>query len=190
MKITRFFIVLLLLVSLVCFVFVSCQKKPEKSLEFELNADKKSYSVTGFKSSFDRTQYCDLVIPAKHKGKPVTRIAYSAFLGVPGLRSVVIPESVTEIDSYAFQKCSNLRSISFQGKNCLETIGDFAFAQCSIMGSFVIPASVTHVGLGIFVDSYVTIYCEVESQPEGWSVYWNAYSSTRACPTVWGYSKE
>ena len=46
----------------------------------------------------------------------VTRIASRAFYGCSSLIGIVIPESITNIDSYAFGKCTNLLSVFFA--NC------------------------------------------------------------------------
>ena len=47
-----------------------------------------------------------LVLPAEHKGKPVTRVAENAFRGNTDIVSVVIPDSVISIGSFAFSHCA------------------------------------------------------------------------------------
>ena len=53
----------------------------------------------------------DVVIPAEHRGKPVTGIGSFAFYNCPGLTSVTIPNSVTSIGSYAFDECTGLTGV-------------------------------------------------------------------------------
>ena len=68
----------------------------------------------------------------------VTWIACAAFDGgddlgsAKELESVVIPESVAGIDGYAFQKCVNLSSVTFN--KGMYVIKDFAFSRCSSLG--------------------------------------------------------
>ena len=50
-----------------------------------------------------------------------------------------------------------------------------------------IPACITRIGSNAFYGcDYLTIYCEVTEQPEGWAEDWNATN----CPVVWGYVPE
>ncbi|MDE6362047.1 MAG: leucine-rich repeat domain-containing protein [Clostridia bacterium] len=67
----------------------------------------------------------------------------------------------------------------------LTTIEDYAFAGSNIT-SIEIPSSVTRIGFEAFYKcDNLTIYCEAESQPDGWDSNWN-YSNR---PVVWGYKK-
>lgn len=56
-----------------------------------------------------------IVVPAQLNGKPVGRIAASAFEGSSSLRFVVIPKSVTWIGKNAFRDCESLVSAEFLG---------------------------------------------------------------------------
>ena len=57
-----------------------------------------------------------------------TKIDYNQFYYVKNLRSVIIPEGVTLIDSYAFQSCVNLESVTIP-KSVMK-IGMCAFSVC------------------------------------------------------------
>ncbi len=73
------------------------------------------------------------------------------------ITKLVIPDGVTNIDSGAFEEIDSLMEI-------------------------VIPNSVISIGRKVFEGcNNLTIYCESESQPEGWDIDWN--SSNR--PVVW-----
>ena len=52
----------------------------------------------------------DVVIPDTIDGKNVISIGKKAFVGSWNLRSINIPDSVTEIDSMAFYGCAGLKS--------------------------------------------------------------------------------
>ena len=57
--------------------------------------------------------------------------------------SYVIPDTVTQIDSYAFQDCINLTNIVIP--NSVTSIGGRAFGNCSSLTSITIPSSVTSI---------------------------------------------
>lgn len=57
-----------------------------------------------------------LTIPECVEGKPVTVIGKKAFLGAKGLQKVILPESITQIQDWAFAFCSNLESLKLPRK--------------------------------------------------------------------------
>jgi hypothetical protein len=80
----------------------------------------------------------------------VTRIADGAFDTFTGLRQVILPASVIEIDWYAFAGCSELISVHILGP--VKTIDDGAFLQCYKLASVNLPDSVVSIGDGAFED--------------------------------------
>ncbi len=138
-----------------------------EGLHYMLNPDKQSYSVAGLGMAED----CDVVIPAMYKGKPVTRIANSAFYDCSKLQtvtfgdnsqltsigedafyhcssltSITIPDKVTSIGEEAFYACSNLQTVTFGDNSQLTSIGSYAFLYCSSLTSITIPDGVTSIG--------------------------------------------
>ena len=93
-------------------------------------------------------------------------------------------DNVKFINSGAFYACENLNTIVFSTN--LIDISDEAFYATDLT-SVTIPDSVTSIGNYAFAycDS-LTIYCEAESEPDGWDSSWN-YSN---CPVVWGYTAD
>ncbi len=77
----------------------------------------------------------------------VTNIGSWAFFGC-GLTSLTIPNSVTRIGEGAFEFCSHLTSVTI-GTN-VTSIGNSAFQQCSGLTSLTVPGSVTSIGAGTF----------------------------------------
>jgi hypothetical protein len=73
-----------------------------------------------------------------------------AFQGCSQLKSVVMPNSVTEIDTNAFSGCKNLKSIIIPYG--VTRIGDNAFYGCSGLTSVAIPNSVTEIGASAFTE--------------------------------------
>ncbi|MDC0048141.1 leucine-rich repeat protein [Verrucomicrobia bacterium] len=61
-----------------------------------------------------------------------------------------IPDGVTSIGDYAFNECTNLRSITIP--DSVTSIGDFAFKYCTALTSITIPDSVTSIGERAFRD--------------------------------------
>lgn len=55
---------------------------------------------------------------------------------------VIIPKNIKEIDAYAFLKCENLNSISFEKNSKLEVINESAFEKVNGLKDVVIPSSV------------------------------------------------
>ncbi len=102
--------------------------------------------------------------------KNIKRISKGCFNSCEKLEEIVLPESVTIIDDYAFGYCSQLPQIKLSDN--LEYLGTMAFYRCSKFNSEVyIPASVTHVGCAMYVDTSVPAikvdtnnlnYCDID----------------------------
>ncbi len=142
-------------------------KKYSEGLEFALNADKKSYSVTGIGSCTDS----EVVIPPTYNDLPVTYIRMYAFQYCDNLISVNIPDSIIGIGSDAFYGCTRLiqkengvhyvddwvidcdasvTSISFRAGT--KGIGGYALSRCSNITSITVPDSVTSINEHAFYD--------------------------------------
>ncbi len=94
-------------------------------LRFALNADEKSYSVTGIGNCEDGY----IVIPKMNQGLPVTMIAGEAFANCTVLTDIVIPDSVTEIGPRAFSGCTGLTDVLIPGS--VTKIGTATFSSCT-----------------------------------------------------------
>lgn len=102
----------------------------------------------------------------------VTKIGERAFSGCIGLKEIILPQSLTEIGEYAFNKtalasitlpqsidkvgngwflgCKYLETVNFDGK--IKEIGESAFSGCISLKSFEIPSSVVSIGNSAFLD--------------------------------------
>ena len=78
----------------------------------------------------------------------VTSIGSYAFNRCSGLTSITIPEGVTSIGNYAFYRCSGLTSITLP--EGVTSIGSYAFEGCTGLTSITIPSSVTSIGWNTF----------------------------------------
>lgn len=77
----------------------------------------------------------------------ITSISRFSFYN-SGLTSVTIPNTVTQINTYAFSNCYYLTSVTLS--NNLTNIDSNAFASCSSLTSITIPNSVTHIQSSAF----------------------------------------
>src|SRR5262245_12609425 len=70
----------------------------------------------------------NVIIPETIEGLPVNRIVDYAFIHST-LIGITIPDSVTDIDSYAFAYCTALASVTIPAS--VTSIGAYAFYGCS-----------------------------------------------------------
>ena len=86
----------------------------------------------------------------------LTQIGKGALQNSRYLQSITIPKEVTEIGVSAFENCRSLQSVTFAGTK-VETIGDWAFYNCHELQSITIPEGVTEIGKSAFYGcSYLT----------------------------------
>lgn len=101
----------------------------------------------------------------------VTKIGERAFSGCIGLKEIILPQSLTEIGEYAFNKtalasitlpqsidkvgngwfsdCKYLETVNFDGK--IKEIGNSAFIGCISLKNIEIPSSVVSIGNSAFL---------------------------------------
>ena len=85
----------------------------------------------------------EIVIPHS-----VTSIDSDAFYRCTKLTSITIPDSVTSIGGSTFAGCTGLTNITIP--DSVTSIGDHAFAGCTKLTSITIPDSVTSIGVYAF----------------------------------------
>lgn len=92
----------------------------------------------------DCTELKSIVIP-----NTVTEIGFDAFSG-SSLESIIIGNSVNRINARAFKGCTELRSIEIPSS--VRYIGDKAFANCKKLSSITFPNSAMYIGNCLFED--------------------------------------
>lgn len=103
-------------------------EKYSEGLTFYLQDDG-TYGV----SAGDAKSNSNITIPSSYNGKTVSTIFTEGFKGCPNLKSVIIPDSITNICSKAFEDCSSLTKITLG--NSLASIGNLAFSGCNNLTS-------------------------------------------------------
>lgn len=66
------------------------------------------------------------------------------FNGCSKLVSISVPETITDLGTYAFSGCSSLTSVELPSG--ITAIGDYTFQDCSSLTSVTVPEGVTSVG--------------------------------------------
>ena len=112
----------------------------------------------------------EIIIPAEHNKKAVTKIAKRGFSDCESLKTVIIPNTVTSIEDGAFEECSKLTSVEIP--NSVTNIGHSAFYYCTELTNIEIPDSVSSIGISVFdhclalesidVDENNQNYCDIE----------------------------
>ncbi|MDE6241399.1 MAG: leucine-rich repeat domain-containing protein [Anaeroplasmataceae bacterium] len=120
-----------------------------KGLEFDLNSDGISYSVSSIGTATD----LEIVIPRSYNNLPVTSIKEKAFENCTKITNIIIGSNIEAIGRNAFYNCSNLSVINLP--DSVIRIEELAFAECSSLHSIKIPATIETI------DSTAFQNCEV-----------------------------
>ncbi|MCL1810388.1 MAG: leucine-rich repeat protein [Clostridiales bacterium] len=118
------------------------------SADFTYTLSDNNATITGY-SGIEAA----VTIPDKIDGYPVVGIGTNAFRNMGGVKSVILPDSVTTIGSNAFQNCSNLSSINYPAG--LQSVGGVygMFDGCTSLTSMTVPEGVTELPSYVFCRS-------------------------------------
>ena len=147
---------------------VSWGNEPNYSygLAYSLNSDGKGYTVVGMGDCIDK----DLIIPSTHEGLPVNAIGENAFNGNTDITYVLIDRAVTSIGQGAFNLCSSLINVYYNGtKEEWETL-------CSSIG----------VSNDYLIDAKVYYFSETEPAD---GFFWH-YDTDGKTPVSWGVESD
>lgn len=110
-------------------------------------------TITGFTALSAGTTDKSITIPSIMNGNTVVEIGEAVFNENENIESVSIPASVKTINSYAFNLCFGLSSVTFASDSELITIGEAAFASTAI-SSITLPSKLQYITENAFE------YCE------------------------------
>lgn len=107
--------------------------------------NKNELMITKYKGSSK-----DVEIPETYNDYTVTAIGSYVFDSTD-ITSVTMPDTITEIDDYAFSSCRSLESVKLSSN--LKTLGTNVFFLCSSLESIEFPASIEDLGIYTFSGS-------------------------------------
>ena len=109
---------------------------------YDLSADGSHALVVDYKGSSSTVK-----IASEYQGVPVKIVYDNAFYQNKGVKTVIIPDSVTEIGSWVFYECYALTDVVFSSS--LEIIGSLAFCHTGL-SEIVLPDSLVKIGSDAF----------------------------------------
>jgi len=119
-------------------VYEDFVRPEENGLKYALINNDTEYAVTG-----GGTAEGDVIIPAKHRNKPVTAIADKAFYNNSKITTITVGENVKTIGEKAFTKSANLTEVIIP--EGVVSIGSYAFQSCKLLSTITIPDTVTAI---------------------------------------------
>ena len=132
---------------------VTCYPDPgystveEELWDYEILEDE-TVRINGYKG-----KNIDVTVPASLDGHPVSVIYQAREYKWPDkLRSVILPEGLTTIESSTFYNCDNLEKITFP--ESIRYIGDQAFDGCKKITEIELPEGLIALGNNVFSGCY------------------------------------
>lgn len=98
-------------------------------------------------------------IPAEINGKPVTAIGGDCCFSCGNMKSILLPDSITEIGIQAFAMCKGLTEIDLP--DSITTIGELAFRDCTGLKRIVMPSGLKRLETGTFCFCYLPDDAEI-----------------------------
>ncbi len=122
----------------------------------------------------------NVVIPSEIDGKKVMALGGKIFFCNEFITSVELPDTIVEIPTYAFYKCSNLEKVVIP--EGVKFIGMHAFEECTSLTSVKIPDSV--VTIGDFAFCKCTNLSNVEMSGNAQSIGMYSFSNCEMLNTI------
>ncbi|MGN1123196.1 MAG: S8 family serine peptidase [Eubacterium sp.] len=106
-------------------------------------------STTQQYNKIDRCQFIDqkvIEVPETINGVEVQEIGKWCFAGNKSVETIILPDTVKQIDYYAFTNCPNLKTVIAPG---VDTCGMYAFYDCKSLTNVEMP-NLTYANTGLF----------------------------------------
>ena len=117
---------------------ISYQKDADSGLRYRPVDNYTAYEVAGL-----GTASGEVTVDDTYRGRPVVRIAESAFSGATELTGIVMGKNITAIGKRAFANCTNLTGVTLN--EGLTSVGEYAFQRCIALENVTLPDSLTAV---------------------------------------------
>ena len=149
---------------------------------YEKTIDGVTYRIGSFYALLvDGTKaYGEINVPDQVDGRPVILVMEEAFQDNKTLTAIRLPDTVTEIGTCAFCRCSKLAEIQMP-KN-LERIGDRAFEICKALTRVALPEGLKQIGSSAFSSCTALTFMGIPSSVE--TIGGSAFSGT-SLPMIW-----
>ena len=108
--------------------------------------------------------------------------AKTTLLTYPNSKSAVytVPDGTTAIDSYAFESCSGLSSVTLP--NSVTSLGEGAFYNCTALSNVNLGNSITSVGTNAFYNCNILPSIKIPNSVT--SIGWNAFGVCRGLSSI------
>ena len=115
--------------------------KVYENLKYEINNNE--VIITGYNG-----EPTDINIPSSIENLPVKGIANNAFTNCTSLKSIIIPDSITNLGEAVFMRCTSLLKVTLSSS--IKTISANLFNGCTNLTDITIPKGVTKIDGGAF----------------------------------------
>ncbi len=153
---------LIILLSIIAILLIPSISKAEtltyndtaQNIEWSYELDSTGNNVINLQCN-TKTASGTVNIPSSINGKPVTSLkkgSYggtgSAFRECISITGITIPDTITQIPDYAFEKLTGLKTITIP--NTVTLIGEYALAECTGLTSINLPNNLIEIGDNAF----------------------------------------
>ena len=90
----------------------------------------------------------EVVIPEIFSGQAPSILGGACFKGNSNVTSIIMPNSIREIETYCIAECTSLTNITLS--NILEIFGDYALRGCTTLEHINLPNSLLEIGQNAF----------------------------------------
>lgn len=108
-------------------------------------------------------------VPEYYNGHLIVNISSNAFGKNTNVVSVIIPDTVTSMDTFSFYNCSNLKNVVLS--KSMNEIGMAFFRNCGKLETVIIPDSITSIaGNAFYGAGNATILCSEGSYAQQYAI--------------------
>ena len=87
-------------------------------------------------------------IPETYNNEKVVAITDKAFYGINTIEKIILPHTIESIGKFAFNECTNLVSINLS--DSVKEIGSYAFSGCTKLNNIALPSNLKIIETGSF----------------------------------------